>query len=146
MMCVPSEASLPSESLSGTICRSLYTRYLCGDCIYLTSYRQNGGCKACPDNVSKYFTIIAIFSVFSFICWRFLVSKAVIPGDIRLVFSSAQIIALYPNFSSSWPSNIIGFFIFLSFTMSSPLPKLDSKYYYYRTSILSSLLLNAPCR
>jgi hypothetical protein len=116
--CIPAEACPESKSSQGTQCNSLYTGYLCGNCIYLTSYRSNGYCKNCPGRLSQVLTILLIVIVFVYLALRFSRGASKIPVDVKLAIASIQMIALYPNFFSKWPINLKNFFDVLSFMVS----------------------------
>jgi hypothetical protein len=114
--CIPREACLETTYLV-TNCSSLYTGYVCGDCIPLLSFRRGRICKECPSLVSKVLTIIGLIILIGFISWRLARNLREIPLEVKMCFSAIQTIALFPSFFSSWPDNLSSVMHVISFTV-----------------------------
>jgi hypothetical protein len=97
--CFPKEACISSKG-SDTICSEFYTGYLCGECIYLKSYRKGTYCRDCPSELSKILTIAAISILIIALSWKLSRDLSVIPFIVRLCFTAIQTIALFPSYFS----------------------------------------------
>jgi hypothetical protein len=145
--CIPADACFMTGS-GDTICSPLYTGYLCGSCVPLTSYRRGVICKSCPSEASKVLTILGLLLFVLVISWRLSQNLNQIPLDIRMCFSAIQTIALFPGFFSSWPDNLDSFFHAISFTVSIlRLFEFNSLIsFFLRTLTLKCFLRNVRCR
>jgi hypothetical protein len=104
--CKPLDSCLMTDSFNHTTCGEGYTGFACGSCIPLQYYRSGGACFKCGSEGVKWALFVLGFSFLSLLIYRLSTWKGNIPLDIRIMFMSLQIIAMYPNIANDWPSNI----------------------------------------
>jgi hypothetical protein len=115
--CIPKEACLPTDSNAlTTSCSSGYTGWLCGSCVLFEYYKIGSTCHECPSLLSRVFSYLAIVFAILFFIWKFTqIQNFANILDLKIFIFWIQIIALYPQMSSSWPEELARFFQILSF-------------------------------
>jgi hypothetical protein len=115
LYCTPPEACVASSSETlNTKCSEGYTGYLCGSCLPLAFFRQGVKCVSCPSKVSTILTTI-LFLILCLIVLLIAVKRGVkISIEVKMIVFWMQIIATYPNLSSSWPGQVLKLFGIIS--------------------------------
>jgi hypothetical protein len=115
--CISKDACLSTSSdVLFTKCVNGYTGWLCGSCIPFEYYKIGSACIECPSIVSKSLTLSFIAIIFCIVLWKFSTIKT-FSGivDLKILLFWVQIIALFPQLSSTWPKELAIFFQYVSF-------------------------------
>jgi hypothetical protein len=114
--CIPSSSCQSTGYSLSTICAEGYTGTLCGDCVKGTHYKFGINCKRCPDPVQKYLglVVVIIFVVTASYVLMFRKGSQGLPPQIKYALYGIQLLGIFPNLSSSWPSILATFLSGLS--------------------------------
>jgi hypothetical protein len=105
LRCTPGEACERTENASATICKIGYQGFVCGQCSK-GYYRSGSFCKQCPGDGIKWLTISVAILVVALILMRVTSRKTELPVDLRITLQAVQLIALFPNITTKWPSYV----------------------------------------
>jgi hypothetical protein len=114
--CIPQKACLETNSYTlETPCSVGYTGWICGSCMPFEFYKLGSSCLPCPSYTSKIIIGLVLALVFIDFIWKLSNLKNFqVVIDLKVFIFWIQIIALYPQLSSSWPAILKNFFQFLS--------------------------------
>jgi hypothetical protein len=115
--CIPPQACMASyENQNLTTCADIYTGFLCGECIYGTSFKQGIQCSKCPPKAAVILTWIVIAVLAIAALWLVAADTRSLSAELKIMLFWIQIISTFPSMSSSWPQAMKNFFQLLSIT------------------------------
>jgi hypothetical protein len=114
--CIPHVACLETNSDSlETPCSIGYTGWICGSCVPFDFYKLGSSCLPCPSYTSKILIGLILAIICTAFIWKLFKLKDFYEViDLKVIVFWIQIIALFPQLSSSWPPILKSFFRFLS--------------------------------
>lgn len=92
-----------------TTCAEGHTGFLCGRCLELLYYKNNGECVKCPDDVMKWILFSVFLVIAGYVLLRIGRQGGTFPPDVRIMVGWLQVIGLFPSAFDSWPDTLANF-------------------------------------
>jgi hypothetical protein len=105
-VCIPSQACIATGYALATTCSTGYSGYLCGEC-EVNFYRSDKVCRQCPSIAIQVLSWTGGIVLILVLLVRIFNYNLTLSSDIRILLQFIQLVALYPNISSKWPTAVL---------------------------------------